>query len=1056
MNKKYGKKSEKRRKQRQRNKDRKIFIKGISYSNSTYVHLHKLNSSNAKNEGKNERKREKSLREKYNDQIDFLGRKGDENEDQKNTYQNNENQLNKDETFIILTQNLHKSRAPSLELSKIAEETKCKIILAQEPPLTNNGSIECLVRDYCVSFGDSPRACIYHNKNMNIVGVPSLSSRDLAVAIWSQLDRKLLICSVYLDGTLDINMQMERLQKITDFSEENEYELLLSGDFNSHSPIWGSVRENARGKAVEEFIVANGLWPLNDGSPTWRNYKSESAIDLTLVSDTLMPRALRWNATFATSSDHATLISEVLMPKTRAPSFKSVKQTNWEKYKEMLGNAGKNWQPSGPWSAGRLDVEALLLQDEIISAWKQATRTRVEREDKKANWWTSECTSARTALHVAARKLKVDNSEASRAIVLLKRKALRETIQKAKDKADTSRVDAMIESKDLAKLTKELEIPCKIPCLKSEGREVPMEEVLGVLLDEHCPGSSDIKEYTPPVHKTTWEHVEKKFKFAGKKEVQIAFKSFEQFKTPGPDGIRPIMLQKLDEKFIERIEVIYKISLELSHIPLPWRVSGLKFLKKGGKRNWSSPRSYRPVALGSFLLKTLEKLMLNKLNSSTLKFNPLHKMQHAFRKGYSCDSALLSALDIIESGTKRDHYVLGVSLDIKGAFDNVKPEYLLKALKEKKAPKWFNSLIYNYLQHRTVAVELNGKIELRQLNTGTQQGSAISPTLWVVAFDGLLELVNTEGFHGVGFADDALILIAGPDPGTLVEKMNRKMKEVEKWASEAGLSFSAEKTCAIFFTPENRRVNAMEVAGKQKKIRVGGKEVHYTDNIKYLGITLDSKLNFKMHVEKKLEKARACFMMLNARLKQAYGQKAKLIRWVYNQVVLPAFTYGCHIWADKYKGNLDCLNRLAAAAIAPHFKNTPTRALEVVLDLPPINLLLQKEKLSKFQAAAKYVSRPWTGRNREGRFTATYNKIETELHDLGIAVEEIDKCHSREEAAYDTSLKEEEEETDVEVFTDGSKSEKGVGYGLAIRKGGIFCREEAGGLPEDTSVFRRR
>lgn len=109
-----------------------------------------------------------------------------------------------------------------------------------------------------------------------------------------------------------------------------------------------------------------------------------------------------------------------------------------------------------------------------------------------------------------------------------------------------------------------------------------------------------------------------------------------------------------------------------------------------------------------------------------------------------------------------------------------------------------DSLIYNYLQHRTLAVKLNGRIELRQLNTGTQQGSAISPTLWVVTFDCLLELMNSEGFHGVGFADDALIVIAGPDPGTLVEKMNRKMKEIEVWAEEACLSFCTEKCVQSF------------------------------------------------------------------------------------------------------------------------------------------------------------------------------------------------------------------------------------------------------------------
>lgn len=151
-----------------------------------------------------------------------------------------------------------------------------------------------------------------------------------------------------------------------------------------------------------------------------------------------------------------------------------------------------------------------------------------------------------------------------------------------------------------------------------------------------------------------------------------------------------------------------KMTLELSHTPLPLRMSGMTFIKKPHKANRGDSRTYRPITLGPVLLKCLEKLMLNKLNEGHFRNKPLRPMQHAFYKGYSCDLALVEALDYIKSGIKQKDFVLGLSLDIEGAFDNVKPEYLIDALKKRKEPEWFNN-IRDYLTYRTVAVTLNGK-----------------------------------------------------------------------------------------------------------------------------------------------------------------------------------------------------------------------------------------------------------------------------------------------------------------------------------------------------------
>ena len=97
------------------------------------------------------------------------------------------------------------------------------------------------------------------------------------------------------------------------------------------------------------------------------------------------------------------------------------------------------------------------------------------------------------------------------------------------------------------------------------------------------------------------------------------------------------------------------------------------FIPKEGKDDYSTPRSFRPITLSSFLIKGLERVMLWELNRTALRESTLSDRQHAFRKGRSTDSALTSMVEHIESALINKGFALGVFLDIQGAFDNVNP-----------------------------------------------------------------------------------------------------------------------------------------------------------------------------------------------------------------------------------------------------------------------------------------------------------------------------------------------------------------------------------------------
>ena len=65
--------------------------------------------------------------------------------------------------------------------------------------------------------------------------------------------------------------------------------ILLLGDFNAHSTLWGCSKTDLRGKMIEDLLLKHNLSILNDGSNTYLHPAtgSSSAIDLSIASPSL-------------------------------------------------------------------------------------------------------------------------------------------------------------------------------------------------------------------------------------------------------------------------------------------------------------------------------------------------------------------------------------------------------------------------------------------------------------------------------------------------------------------------------------------------------------------------------------------------------------------------------------------------------------------------------------------------------------------------------------------------------------------------------------------------
>ena len=102
--------------------------------------------------------------------------------------------------------------------------------------------------------------------------------------------------------------------------------------------------------------------------------------------------------------------------------------------------------------------------------------------------------------------------------------------------------------------------------------------------------------------------------------------------------------------------------------------------------------------------------------------------------------------------------------------------------------------------------------------------------------DSLLRQFDISAVRVVGYADDVLFMIQGPDPPSMIDLMQEAIDRAYDWAGQNGLKFNPAKTECCFFHRKQAR-NTPVFAD----LYMGGVKLKYSHKIKYLGLTLDKK-----------------------------------------------------------------------------------------------------------------------------------------------------------------------------------------------------------------------
>jgi ribonuclease HI len=427
-------------------------------------------------------------------------------------------------------------------------------------------------------------------------------------------------------------------------------------------------------------------------------------------------------------------------------------------------------------------------------------------------------------------------------------------------------------------------------------------------------------------------------------EIKIAIDNIKVNKAPGPDNIPGSVIKEITSILVPILTKLFNASLTTSHFPKEWKIANVIFLHKPGKI-LEDPTSRRPISLLSHLGKVLERVILNRLHFLADSNNWISNNQFGFRKGIGSVEAAFHLATKISSGFKKRKDTLAVFLDIVGAFNNVWPDAVAHRLVKRKAPISYVKLIRSYLKDRVPQVKTNEGTVSTDLTNSCPQGGVLSPFLCLLFIDDLLECNHIQADLKQGFADDLVLGIQGKNRLSMINKMNRLLRLTTEWAKKWKIKFNTSKTKSVLFSKSTKPTTF--------RLNLEGSRIESVPHFRYLGITFDSKLLWRKHVEHQCSRASRLLLILKAVTKRNWGLPQKTNKFIYKRAIEPILLYGSPVWSKALdKSGLCTLlrrtQRLAALTITGILKTTSTDALLILAGLTPVDLLAKERSALQF------------------------------------------------------------------------------------------------------------
>ncbi|XP_011859500.1 PREDICTED: uncharacterized protein LOC105556991 [Vollenhovia emeryi] len=225
----------------------------------------------------------------------------------------------------------------------------------------------------------------------------------------------LLVVGVYFRPSLSRAELEERLEDLgTQIRASLPRPMLVAGDFNAKSALWGSRRPDCKGAEVEAWADRLGLHLMNTGSTsTCVRPQGESVVDITWISPAAARLVTAWRVAEEVDllTDHLPLEMEVQLAPLRRDGSEDGRPLRWaikrlDPDKLQASLAVETWAPRAPLTQeGEIEEEAKWLRRTMTQACDCAMPRATFSPRRSTYWWTEDIGDLRREVIRARRRV---------------------------------------------------------------------------------------------------------------------------------------------------------------------------------------------------------------------------------------------------------------------------------------------------------------------------------------------------------------------------------------------------------------------------------------------------------------------------------------------------------------------------------------------------------------------------------------------------------------------------------------------------------------------------
>jgi Reverse transcriptase (RNA-dependent DNA polymerase). len=233
------------------------------------------------------------------------------------------------------------------------------------------------------------------------------------------------------------------------------------------------------------------------------------------------------------------------------------------------------------------------------------------------------------------------------------------------------------------------------------------------------------------------------------------------------------------------------------------------------------------------------------------------------------------------------YHNLVVTLDIDSAYPSVSPDKLCSVLLDQGWPESTSLLAADFCTARSFS--FRWARSTFHTDSGLPQGSPWSPILFALF---TLPLVRPSQGAAFAYMDDHAQHTWSRDPFQLVYHASLRVAELCEKAKGPGLRIDRRKTDALYIPLRGKGVTKTRMDTSRIHVTGGGQDVVPSHSIKWVGVTLDSRLSLKAQVSARATATIAIAGLLTRICNTRRDLPSAAAPRIFRRAVVPSVAYG--------------------------------------------------------------------------------------------------------------------------------------------------------------------